>query len=168
MLTVEELERRLGEELNVGREDAPANQLPSTSTAQTVGNAPESEPSLLVSIVAPSPFTRTTAPTVRDTVAAINPSVQVNSPVPATHTIIAFGDRGNNEIWRRGTNKWTKWEKGRDCGKWFACVKAHSNIFTLGGLRGGEISTETDVYDIFKEEWSKGPQLNIGRLDLLL
>ena len=161
------MERRLGEELNVGREDAPANQLPSTSTAQTVGNGPESEPTLLVSIVAPSPFTPT-ASTVRDTVAAINPSVKLNIPVP-TDTIIAFGDCGMNEIWRSGTNKWTKREKGRDCGWRYVCVKAHSNIFIIGGVRGGQpYSSETDIYDISKKEWSKGPQLKTGRLEILL
>ena len=85
-------------------------------------------------------------------------------PVP-TDTIIAFGDDGKNEIWRSGTNKWTEWEKGRDCGYWYACVKAHSNIYIIGGRRGVEDSTETDIYDISKEQWSKGPQLKVARLD---
>ena len=84
-----------------------------------------------------------------------------------TDTIIAFGNDGKNEIWRRETNMWTKWTKGIDCGWGYACVKAQSNIFILGGLRGGEISTETDIYDIPKEEWSKGPQLKVARLDVL-
>ena len=84
-----------------------------------------------------------------------------------TDTIIAFGNNGNNEIWRRGTNKWTEWEKGRDCGRGYACVKAHSNIYIIGGERKGQpYSPETDIYDISKEQWSKGPQLNVARLDV--
>ena len=94
------------------------------------------------------------------------PEKEPTIPVP-TETIIAFGDSGKNEIWRRGTNKWTKWEMGRDCGKWFACVKAHSNIYLIGGWRGEEqYSTETDTYDMAGEQWSKGPQLNEARLEV--
>ena len=88
-------------------------------------------------------------------------------PVP-TDTIIAFGYRGKNEIWRRGTNKWTKWEEDRDCGHSYACAKAHSNIYIIGGRRGVKDSPETDIYDIYREEWSKGPQLKVARLDVQL
>ena len=115
------------------------------------------------------PLENFTAPTVRNRVfqAANVPTVQSNIPVP-TDTIIAFGDCGNNEIWRRGTNKWTEWEKGRDCEQWYACVKAHSNIYIIGGWRGEQwYSSETDIYDISTEQWSKGPQLKTGRLEIL-
>ena len=132
------MKKRQGElELRVNKEDAPAKQLSSTSTGLTVRNTE-----------------------------AKQPSAQVHISVP-TDTIIAFGSSGKNEIWRRGTNKWTKWEKDRDCGQWYACVKAHSTIYIIGGMRGGEMfSPETDIYDISKEEWSKGPRLETRRLEL--
>ena len=118
------------------REDASAKQLSSTSTGLTVRNTE-----------------------------AKQPSAQVHIPAP-TDTIIAFGEFGNNEIWRRGKNKWTEWEKGRNCGKSYACVKAHSNIYIIGGIRGELHFTETYIYDISKEQWSKGPRLKTGRLEL--
>ena len=144
---------------------------PSTSTAPTIGdraaaNVPSVQLDIPVQTDAPSPST-STAPPIGDRVAVNVPSVQLNIPVP-TDTIIAFGHFGNNEIWRRGTNKWTKWTKGRYCGVLYACVKAHSNIYILGGWSEGEDSTETDIYDISKEEWLKGPQLKVGRLDVQL
>ena len=121
-----------------------------TSTGQTYASSPSTS----------------TAPTARDRVETNVPSVQSNIPVP-TDTIIAFGNRGKNEIWRRGTNKWTEWEEDRDCGHSYACVKAHSNIYIIGGWRRGlSYSPETDIYDISREEWAKGPQLKVGRLDV--
>ena len=114
------------------------------------------------------PLRSFTPPTVSDRVATNVPSEQSNIPAP-TDTIIAFGQSGTNEIWRNGTNKWTKWEKGRDCGRWYACVKAHSNIYIIGGRRWGEwYSPDTDLYDIAREQWSMGPQLKVGRLDVQL
>ena len=130
-----------------------ANELKKRLAAETTESVP----------ISPS---TSTAATVKERVATHGPSEQSNIPVP-TDTIIAFGHFGN-EIWRRGTNKWTKWAKGKDCGWGYACVKAHSNIYILGGERGGEDSTETDIYDISREEWSKGPQLKVARLDVQL
>ena len=93
-------------------------------------------------------------------------NVQWDSPVP-TDTIIAFGDYGKTEILRSATNKWTMWQKGRDCGSEYACVKVLSNIYTIGGRRGKQwYSKETDIYDISRQKWSKGPPLKVGRLEL--
>ena len=166
LLTAQELKTRQGEPklVNVEIQDAPANQLSSTSTGnKVVGNKPEQEPTLPVPIDAPSPSISTAA-AVTDREAANVPSEQSNIRVP-TDTIIAFGLWWKNEIWKSGTNKWTKWKKVRNCGERYACVKAHSNIYFIGGKRGGEDSTETVIHDISKEKWSKGPQLKVGRLD---
>ena len=135
LFAANELKKRQGElELRVNKKDAPAEQLSSTSIGLTVRNTELKQP-----------------------------SAQVHIPVP-TDTIIAFGEHGKNEIWRRGTNKWTKWGKGKNCGQWYACVKAHSNIYIIGGWKREQ--AETDIYDISKEEWSKGPRLKTARLEL--
>ena len=140
---------------------------PSSSTAQLVRHKRERKRNNPIPTESPSPST-STAPTVGDRVAANVPSVQSNIPVP-TDTIIAFSDRGKNEILRKGTNKWIEWEEDRECGWWHVCVKAHLSIYFIGGTRGGQpYSSETDIYDISKEQWSKGPQLNVGRLDVQL
>ena len=137
LVTAKELKKRQWTpELKVKRTDVPAKESRSTRYAQLVRNTKAKKQNALLKF-----------------------------PVP-TDTIIAFGDDGKNQIWRRGTNTWTKWEKGRDCGIAYACVKAHSKIYIIGGYRGSQYySTETDIYDISKEQWSKGPQLNVGRLD---
>ena len=165
LFTAQELKKRQGEPnfLIVKRNEAPAKQTPSTSTAELVRNNPEKEPTLPVPTDAPSPST-SIATTVRDRGAANVPSVQLNIPVP-TDTIIAFGEYGKNEIWRTAENEWTKWAKGKDCGWGYACVRAHSTIYIIGGCRGLNNSPETDIYDISREEWSKGPRLNVPRLD---
>ena len=95
----------------------------------------------------------------------LDEAVASTETVP-TDTIIAFGDDGKNEIWRSGTKDWKTWGKGRDFGKQYACVKAHTNICIIGGWREGTISPETDIYDVSKEQWLKGPQLNKARLDV--
>ena len=136
LFTAKELKKRQGELEWRVKRDEPSEQLPSASTGLTVRNTE-----------------------------AKQPSAQVHIPVP-TDTIIAFGDDGKNEIWRRETNKWVYWEKSRDCGYWYACVKAYSNIYIIGGRRRLEDSFQTDIYDISKEQWSKGPQLNVARLGL--
>ena len=120
-----------------------ANELKKRLAAETTESVPT------------SPSTSTAAAG-KDRVATNGPNEQSNIPVP-TDTIIAFGEYGNNE---------TKWAKGIDCGWGYACVKAHSTIYIIGGERGGQdYSSETDIYDISKKTWLKGPRLNETRLD---
>ena len=80
MFVGEELKKRQGEDLRVKKEVAPAKQLPSTSTAELVGNKPEAKPTVPAPTEAPSPSTSTT-PAVRDRMAANVPNVQLNRAV---------------------------------------------------------------------------------------
>ena len=80
-----------------------------------------------------------------------------------TEAIIAFGGHGVNQILKNGKNEWEEWER-RNCGLFFACVRVNENIFIIGGIRGFDPSTCTDIYNIVSKTWSEGPKLNIARL----
>ena len=78
-----------------------------------------------------------------------------------TEAIAAFGWNGNKtQILRSGQNKWEEWER-RIFGCFPVCVRVKKNIFIIGE----DFFPRTDIYNIVTNTWSKGPKLNIRRLD---